>query len=405
MNFRIAESKDLETIFPFWRKIFNWDDKRAKVLENYVSAGVKARTNKILLMEENGKLMGSVLNVLSVVYYEELILKKASVGEVSIDPAFQGRGLGHKLMTENQKFLASIGVDIARLGGLTKFYSRFGYVTVPTESYQMLIEPIVGGVKQISPMDIIKIDETTKQKIRKLVLPDELDLWRELHNEFHNGNLFAEHIDEEHLRYWQLRSNEKDNITIFGFFSSQEQLQACIMAWGEALENVVDVAYRDRDACINLIKYLVDFSMSRNAKVINFTFAPEDILAEVGLKFRKIVSLTKTASSMVALINIDTLFEKLMPILTRRIIQSGMPADNIKLNIADLQKEISIKTSNNSQPVTIDISYQDLCLLLCNHRCASELIDRVQTNVSAAQSAIILSALFPYKGTPSVSLS
>ncbi len=409
MNFRIAEDKDLNIIFPFWRKIFSWDDKHAGILENYVSAGVKAGTSKILLMEEEGKLLGSVLNSLFVVHYEKLTLTKASVGEVSIDPNLRGKGLGHKLMEENQKFLASSGIDIARLGGLTKFYSRFGYVAVPTESYQMLIEPIAGGVKRISPMDIIKTDTTSitrEWKIRKLVLPDELELWRDLHNECHKGKLFVEYIDDKQFRYWQLRSNEKDNISIFGAFSRRDKLQACIMAWGDAMENVIDIAYRDRDACIDLIKYLAELSIDKNAKVITFTFAPEDILAEIGLKFRKIISLTKTASSMVALVNIDALFDKLKPIFVRRLSNAGISAESIKLRITDLQKEIALVTlsSNKSPSVTIDISYRDLCLLLCNHCCASQIRNRINSNISTERAVLILSALFQFSSDGEMSL-
>ncbi len=405
MQFRVASFNELEMIFGFWTKIFRWDDKRIQILKNSVSAGLKSETHKILLLEFEGKLVGSVLNIISTVFYDDIILNKASVGEVSIDPSFQGKGLGHKLMEENQKFLDSIGIDFARLGGLTKFYSRFGYVAVPTKTYEVNLSAISGGVKKITVADLITLKEESQHHIRELVLPDELPLWIDIHNEFHKKCFFSEWLSKKAKEYWHLRSTPADNIHITGYFESDNKLSAYVMSWGDALENIVDIGYINASDCIELLKYHIRESEQRGAKKITFAFAEEEVLSSLGLITRKIESLTRTASTMISIIDIDKFFRKMKPVLIKRLSGTLFEKFGIKINIADIGKSIEFNECKANNMITVEMSYRDLMLLVFNYKSVSELADDIRFEGSKSAGKAMLSIIFPYTGNTFVSFA
>jgi predicted N-acetyltransferase YhbS len=55
----------------------------------------------------------------------------ADVGEVSVLPGLQGAGYGSAMMRDVTAHLAADGCAVARLGGLVRFYERFGYERFP----------------------------------------------------------------------------------------------------------------------------------------------------------------------------------------------------------------------------------------------------------------------------------
>ena len=401
MQFRVADYEEFEKIFSFWEKIFGWDDNRKRILKNYVAAGVRAGTNKIFLMELDGKLVGSVLNVISSVFYDDVILNKASVGEVSICGDFQGKGFGHRLMEENQKFLKREGIDFSRLGGLTKFYSRFGYVSVPTKSYKVFLSSISGGVKKLAVDELLGgSNNRDNSKIRELSLPKELGLWESAHNEFHRSYYFSEYISGQAIEYWKLRSNSSDNIRIFGYFDDSGELCAYIMSWGEMLENVVDMGYRSYESGLELLKFYILSAKKLGASEISFSFADEDVLTSTGLVVRKVESLTQTASTMISIIDLEKFFEKLKGVFAKRLAETIFADFGFEVFISDMGLSVELQGCGaKGEKIVVGLPYKDLVSLVFNYRCANEISNRLDVKAGNKVVAIaILSILFPYTG-------
>ncbi len=403
MNFRLAKINDCEYIFPFWRMIFQFDQTRARVLENYIYAGIKTDKDKILIMEDKGELIGTVCNQITSHFYEDLVFKKSDVGYVAIHPEYQGRGLGHKLMQKNQELLRELNVDIARLGGLTKFYSRFGYVAIPSVNYTLLLELVSGGRKKIPPEAFVKIDGFVGV-IKELTLPDQIDLWASLHNEFWKGVIGAEYLDKISVEYWKLRSNENDNIKFLAYFDSENTISAYILFWEDQdkVKTIFDLA-GDESSLILLLKHILSDSLSKQAQKVNFNMhVRDDIISSIGLKFIKKISLTQSASSMLAIINLDSFLDKLSPLLFRRISNSTFAnIINIHIDVTDLNKTFHLKLTdkkNNSSQNTLQfsISYSDLIHLIFSYTPPYDL-KSIKTNSTSKTKLIeFLNVLFPY---------
>lgn len=67
------------------------------------------------------------------------VLLKGDVGDVSILPDVQGGGIGSEMMTDAVQYMRDNGFDLSDLGGLGKFYSRFGYVRFSRRTVEIAV--------------------------------------------------------------------------------------------------------------------------------------------------------------------------------------------------------------------------------------------------------------------------
>ncbi|MEI6500153.1 MAG: N-acetyltransferase, partial [Armatimonadota bacterium] len=67
---------------------------------------------------------------------------KGDVGHVAVIPEAQGRGYGTDLMQRISPHLQANGCHLARLGGLMKFYARFGYEPFLRRYVHIPVQPV-----------------------------------------------------------------------------------------------------------------------------------------------------------------------------------------------------------------------------------------------------------------------
>ena len=82
---------------------------------------------------------------------ESAVVLKGEVGYVGVLPELHGQGLGTALMEGTVRFMRENGFHISRLGGLNRFYARFGYVPFPRRYYEFSLDPIGAGAKTMTP--------------------------------------------------------------------------------------------------------------------------------------------------------------------------------------------------------------------------------------------------------------
>ena len=91
---------------------------------------------------------------------------KADVGHVSVHPDYQGQGFGSALMRHCVKWLRHAGYDIARLGGLVRFYSRFGWERLPRRYFEFPIREVKAGAQTLAPQKVLRLPEGYPGEIR-----------------------------------------------------------------------------------------------------------------------------------------------------------------------------------------------------------------------------------------------
>jgi predicted N-acetyltransferase YhbS len=146
MVFRPAVSTDVAALVDLESRAFNRDtpDYRAtrrREMERELSAYV------LLLRDEEAIACARIQRDWLRVGRSQVL--KGDVGHVAVKPELHGQGLGTEMMQQIIAHLREHGFHLSRLGGLMKFYARFGYepflrrfVHIPVPRFD---EPLKGG--------------------------------------------------------------------------------------------------------------------------------------------------------------------------------------------------------------------------------------------------------------------
>ena len=105
------------------------------------------------VMISNGRLISLLRIVATPIQVGRCVVLKADVGHVAVRPQLQGRGIGTTLMQETVRWLRGEGYHLSRLGGLTKFYSRFGYEPFVRRFVEFPVREKHGGARKIPPVE------------------------------------------------------------------------------------------------------------------------------------------------------------------------------------------------------------------------------------------------------------
>ena len=116
--------KVLEETFKIKRESKEWKDWKRLVTE-------EPENWRVLLL--NNQIIGAVHIGRDKLRIGRSTILKGDVGEVSILPKYQGEGYGTELMRDTVAWMRRKRYDISRLGGLARFYSRFGYIRFPID--------------------------------------------------------------------------------------------------------------------------------------------------------------------------------------------------------------------------------------------------------------------------------
>jgi GNAT superfamily N-acetyltransferase len=93
-------------------------------------------------------------------------VSKGDVGHVAVLPEAQGRGYGTTLMQRVIPHLRDSGFHISRLGGLMKFYTRFGYEPFPRRYVQIPVQPLDYDLKGCRWADLHAIPDAIADNLK-----------------------------------------------------------------------------------------------------------------------------------------------------------------------------------------------------------------------------------------------
>ncbi|MGB9597784.1 MAG: GNAT family N-acetyltransferase [Candidatus Poribacteria bacterium] len=162
--FRKATKNDAENIFRVLVSAFQLieGDYKWKNMRGLAYGG----TENFLVLCKDEKIIGTAMISPHWLRVGSVNVLKGDVGEVAILSELQGQGYGTKLMQECVKYLSENGFHLSRLGGLVRFYSRFGYVPFPRRYYEFLLTDVRAGASKISADRLIKLSPEHERNIR-----------------------------------------------------------------------------------------------------------------------------------------------------------------------------------------------------------------------------------------------
>lgn len=94
-----------------------------------------------LVAEVDGQIAGHVLFSPHVIRLLDQNVAAVNLAPIAVDPAYQGRGIGGRLIAEGHTIAAAKGYAASILLGHTSYYPRFGYHTHAFGSAQLAVVP------------------------------------------------------------------------------------------------------------------------------------------------------------------------------------------------------------------------------------------------------------------------
>ncbi len=292
--FRRATRSDAEAIFRVLSSAFQLEKDSFKW--NNMRSIAYGGTENFLLMEKNNEIIGTVMISPHWLRIGSAKILKGDVGEVAILRELHGKGYGTRLMQECVSYLGKNGYHISRLGGLTRFYARFGYVPFPRRYYEFLLTDIKAGASVFTPDHFFLLTPDQEKCIRHYHPGKDWKMRDKIYDRF-NENRSGSLI--EYRNYSNPPSGEPDVSALRFVYDDDNEVKGYIFAVEypyepspfESKVTIYDSAFdlSSPQAFIILVKYLLRESYKHNALRITarFPFDPliQKLLIDASLHF------------------------------------------------------------------------------------------------------------------------
>jgi predicted N-acetyltransferase YhbS len=368
---RPAKKTDIEEMIRVQSAAFKYEtneDRRRHLREELLHS-----LDGWLVMPGEGRLIGVVLVRNHRMRIGKSVILKGDVGEVAIHPDFQGQGYGHKIMEECLEWMKENRYDLSRLGGLVKFYRRFGYLRFPRRYMEFPVGKVVGAGAARVKEGQIEIPREWAGNIRPYNPKKDFSGYARICRRMtasYNGamDIPSRKTDNPGPSPLYLVYEEKGKIIAF--------VQAGQTDWEPTeFEARINIGYSGflkgkAYGLAAILEYLYNYALKNQIERMTgrIPFDPEFLLTltQTPLRFYSIETYGGLSGNMLQIINIQSLFERLMPELQERlkpsawngILNIGIEKDKVQLAIHDSK----IKVVENKKP-TLKIKLTEFQLL------------------------------------------
>ncbi len=373
--FRKASKDDVDEIYETILSAFGVDESSERARHyKFIASDWK----NILVLELEDKIIGVAHIAKDILLYGISEFVKGDVGYVSVRKEFQGKGYGSFLMDKVVRYMRNNGFHISRLGGLIRFYSRFGYVSFPRRYYVFPLEVVYAGAMKITPPEYLAISQEDEKNIRKYDATDDYNRVYSLIDSFNRRRIGALK-NERPSKLTASESNSfvyEDNVMITAY------LHMYIYNREAVLTGAFDPNYKRTFAA--LLKRLLRELYHRGIRDVKgrFPFGREieDIFNKNGIYFVKNELFSYPASNMLLIVDLKRFMKSILPELRRRveeetegwhgIIEFNIAKDKFFLKVDGNDIEIldgDIKTSYR-----INFDHRDFLLMILGYRSFKE---------------------------------
>ena len=164
LTFRKASKPDADGIFRVLASAFQLEENTWK-WQNMRSAAYGG-TESFLVLCKNDEIIGTVMISPHWLRIGSARVLKGDVGEVAILRDLHGKGFGIRMMQECVRYLQGNGFHLSRLGGLNRFYAKFGYVPFPRRYYEFLLTGVHAGASIFTPEQMVTLSPEEEKLIR-----------------------------------------------------------------------------------------------------------------------------------------------------------------------------------------------------------------------------------------------
>ena len=419
VEMRTGTAKDSDQILEAMCKAFHHDESSSRYAT--LKALAKNDAESFQVLAAHGRVIAVVRVCAQNLRTGLGAVVKGDVGHVSVHPDFQGKGHGSALMRHCVKWMRENGFDISRLGGLARFYSRFGWERFPRRYVDFVIKEVKAGASILSPQEVYRLPDDYPGELRPYDdARDRLGRWEvsELFNGNRPGSLVVARPKTPAARKSQTEPNplqmvyERDG-RILGFVSATEYPEDVTPF--EAKITIGDFAY-DLDvplAAELLLKHILLTAYERQVLRVSarIPFDPRVISAirDAGISADLKELHSSVASNMIQVINLASTFEHLRPDLEARLASGAFRDwDGEFIFAVGGRQEAVLQATHGAVYVTqealsdarLDLSHADLVALIFGIRSFEELPAAHSFDLDPQERGV-LCALFPRQAAAS----
>jgi len=365
ITFRKASKSDDDSIFRVLASAFQLekDTQKWRNMRGMAYGG----TESFLVLCKNDEVIGTVMISPHWLRVGSAKVLKGDVGEVAILKDLHGKGFGIKLMQECVSYLQDNGFHLSRLGGLNRFYAKFGYVPFPRRYYEFLLTKVHAGASTFPPEYLVALSPEQERLVRLYHPQKDWQRRNELYdafNENRSGSLIEWHgspptsgePDPNALRFVY----EEDGNVAGYLFAGEYDYEPSPF---EAKVTIYDVAF-DLDkpqALTTLMRYTLRESLKRGALRVTarLPFDPlvQKSLTDAVIYFSLQELQSAIASNMMLVIDLRGLLESIIPELTSRIANApNFQPFSVQLSINEQKAKLAI---NKASVDLVDIESPD----------------------------------------------
>ena len=405
---RLVEPEDIDAVVRLQASAFNFPVDGSKA--DQVRRNIEHDRGEWLVFTLDGQPVGSLHVRRDQMRMGKSILLKGDVGDVAVDSSRQGQGLGTHLLQEDHAWMRDNGFDLARLGGLFRFYSRFGYVRF----FRRYVDFTVGKLASAGASKVregqIPIEEKWANAIRpfdpELDKREFLNLREEFFKDYLASPVFS---DTEVLGPGPLFWVVRDHGRLLGYLrGSERETEASEF---EARIQIGEVAFRRE--CPEVFQALIakayndafEKNIPRMTARLPFDSTLVALLSKMPIRFHFVETYGGLAGNMMQIVNLRSLLEKMIPELEDRLrnvfpfswkgtLEIGIEKDRVGLLIDNG----TIRVQDPSNPeMRISLNEYDLLKLILGLGAFEELQESGSNLKPLPRN--LLNALFPRRKT------
>jgi predicted acetyltransferase len=402
MNARNAQSKDIDGLLKVSLAAFNKAYKKGSKEWKKERAAITNDLKQWRVMLDNEKIVAAVHVKKDWLKIGKAKILKGDVGGVCVLPEMQGKGLGTLILKDTVEWMKKQRYDISRLGGLCKYYSRFGYKRFIRRYYEFNVGTLArAGASRIVEGEIL-LDNDLMNKVRPFSVKDHEQSIKlsQKFDAYYSGSRI---LSPEEKKAPPV--NKKNPLDIV--FEENGKILGRMQA-AESPEDISDFeaqlriylhGYDRRKPYViqSMMAYMNNYAFKKGIKRITARMPFDSLiinaLSELPFRFKTIETHGGISSNMLQIVNFKSLLSRLLPELEKRLTIKtdlqfvlGIGKETVALKIANGKIKLLEKASGS----TVKIDEADMLKLTLGLLSFSELNIKVD-----AQTATFLNILFP----------
>jgi predicted N-acetyltransferase YhbS len=425
LDFRQATAADSDVLLDLTSRAFG----RASGSEDWLAwkRRLPADAPHFRLLMADGRPAGAARILREPLQVGRCAIIKGDVGHVCVDPDFQARGLGTALMKHCVEWMRENDFDISRLGGLTRFYSRFGWEPFPRRYVELPIEAVGVGASRITPDRYLVLSPKLASRVRCFNPASDGEARAYLKWRFNDGRTgamaFPRPASGQEVKKTADPPPPQAGADSLQFVYEREgRLYGYLFAAEfpkdhsdfEAQVTVNDVAFDldEAEAVEALLKHIMIVGYQRGAARVTTRLPSDPHLFEIMRRARitfKVVELQgSAASNMIQIIGLHSLLRKIIPELNDRLRRTQAPGAHGVLGISAKEQRAQLLARGPEVTITdgqrpnaeIATDHATLVKWVLGVQSFAELPPREATGSTPAW-ANLLATIFPREATAS----